>query len=77
MNADAGIVWLHLSPQRVIANQYKVVLSDPFCPVMKSVYPDGSGLLQDDSVHIHRTGGVTEWCDEDEDDVNHMLWPSQ
>ena len=29
------------------------------------------------TVSFHRTQGVTEWFDEYEDDVNHMLWPSQ
>ncbi len=62
---------------RVTANQYKVVLSDHLYPMMKHFYPDGSGLFQDDSAPIHRARGLTEWFDEYENDVNHMLWPSQ
>ena len=62
---------------RVTANQYKVVLSDHLYPMMKHFYPDGSGLFQDDNAPIHRARGVTEWFDEYENDVNHMLWPSQ
>ncbi len=40
-------------------------------------YPDGSGLFQDDNAPIHRARGVTEYFSEYENDVNHMLWPSQ
>ena len=58
-------------------NQYKVVLSDHLYPMMKHFYPDGSGLFQDDNTPIHRAQGITEWFDEHENDVNHMLWPSQ
>ena len=58
---------------RVTANQYKVVLSDHLYPMMKHFYPDGSGLFQDDNAPIHRARGVTEWFDEYENDVNHML----
>ncbi len=52
---------------RVTANQYKVVLSDHLYHMMKHFYP----------APIHRVRGVTEWLDEYENDVNHMLWPSQ
>lgn len=45
--------------------------------MMKYFYPDGRGLFQDDSVPIHRAQGVTEWFYEYENDVNHILWPSQ
>ncbi len=74
--------WLGLGPLvpsegRVTANQYKVVLSDHLYPVMKHFYLDGSGLFQDDNTPIHRARGVTEWFDEYENDVNHMLWSSQ
>ena len=59
---------------RVTANQYKVVVSDQLYPMMKHFYPDGSGLFQDDNASIvHRARGVTEWFDEYENDVNHML----
>ncbi len=61
----------------VTANQYKVVLSDHLYPMMKHVYPDGSGLFQDDNAPIHRARGGTECFDECENDVNHMLRPSQ
>ncbi len=74
--------WYDLGPLvplegRVTANQYKVVLSDHLYPMMKYFYPDGSGLFQDDNAPIHRAGGVTEWFDENENDVNHMLWSVQ
>ena len=47
----------------------KVVLCDHLYPMMKHFYPDGSGLLQDDNVSIHRARGVTGWFDEYENDV--------
>lgn len=37
----------------------KVILSDHLNPVMKHVYPDGSGLFQDDDTSIHRARGLT------------------
>lgn len=62
---------------RVTAKQYKVVLSDHLYPMMKQFYPDGSSHFQDDNAPIHRARGVSEWFDEFEKDVNHMLWPSR
>ena len=44
---------------------------------LKHLYPDGSGILQDDNASIHRARGVSEWFDEYENYVNHMLWLSQ
>ncbi len=76
-----GFCWHGLGPfvplwGRVDANQQKAALSDHLYPVMKHFCPDGSGLFQDDSAPIHRARGLTECFDEDEDDVNQMLWPS-
>lgn len=39
---------------------------------MKNFYTDGSNLFQDD-----RAQGLTEWFDEYENYLNHILWPSQ
>lgn len=44
---------------------------------MKHFYPDGSALLQDNNVPIHREQSPTEWFDEWEKDIYHMLRPSQ
>ena len=65
------------SEGRVTANQYKVVLSDCFYPMMKHFYPDGSSLFQHDNAPIHTARGITEWCDDYENDVDHMPWCSQ
>lgn len=40
----------------------------PLSSLMKYFHPDGA-------VPLHRTRGLTDWCDED--DVDHMLGPSQ
>ncbi len=71
--------WHGLSPLvplegRVTAYQFEVV---HLYPMMKHFYPDGSGLFQDDNAPIHRARGLTEWFDEYENDVNHILWPLQ
>lgn len=58
----AGMVCVH-SPERewkVTANRYRIVLSDRLYPVMKQIYPDGSGPSEDDNIPILRTRGVTE-----------------
>ena len=55
----------------------QIVLSDHLCPMMKPFHPDGSGLFQDDNAPIHRARGVTEWFEEYENQVNHILRPSQ
>ena len=47
-----------------------VVLDDP---IMTHFYPDGSSLLQNESVPIHGAQGVTECFDEYDNDVNHMV----
>lgn len=41
-------------------------------PTMKQFYPDGSGLFQGIYAPIYRARGVTEWSDENENEVNHM-----
>lgn len=48
------------------------------CKSVHHLYPDGSGLMQDDPAHIYRARGHTGWFDEDENEngVNHMMWPS-
>ena len=61
---------------RVTANQYKVV-SDHLYSTMKHFYPDEGGLFLDENASIHQARGVTDWSDEYESDVNHMLWPLQ
>lgn len=68
-----------LSPLRgkVTENKHNVLLTDHLYPMMKNSYPDGSGLIQDDSAHIRCTGGMTGCFDQDENEVNQMLWPSQ
>lgn len=45
-------------------------------PALKPFNLDGCGLFQNVSAHIHRARGLTEWLAEDENDLNHMLWPS-
>lgn len=55
----------------------KVLLIEHLYVMLKQFYPSGSGLFPHDSTSIHRPQEVTEWYDEDEDDLNHMLWPSQ
>lgn len=57
--------------------QYKVVLREHLCPMMKHVYPGGSGLYQDSSALIQRAQGVTAWFDEQRNYVNHMSWSLQ
>lgn len=43
--------------------------------MMKHFYPDGGGLFQDDNVPILKASGLVDWFSEDENYVNHMLWP--
>lgn len=44
----------------------KVLLTTPFHPVMNHFYPNQNVPFQDDSAHIYRTRGLTEWFHEDE-----------
>lgn len=58
--------------------QSEVLLPDHLCPVMKqnlcSVEPS---VFQDDPAPMSRAGGLTEWFDENENNVNHVLWSSK
>ena len=81
-SAVGGFWWHGFGPlvpleRRATALEYKVVLIDDLHPMMKRFYPDGKGLCQNKSTSTHRTGMVTGWLDENEIDVNHMLWSSQ
>lgn len=42
---------------------------------MKRFSPDRSGLFQDDPAPIHRAQGRMDRFNENESEVNHMLWP--
>ena len=61
------------SDKTVTANQYKVVLTDHFHPMMKYFYPDESGLSRMTMLPSIGHDGFDEY----ENYVNHMLWPSQ
>lgn len=48
-----GMIYLNLSFRRkVTVNQYKVVLIDHLCPVMK--HSDGKSVFHNDKTHIQR-----------------------
>lgn len=42
-------------------------------PMMRHFYPDWSGLFQDDNTSVHRVQEVTEWFDDYENYVNHIV----
>lgn len=72
-----GMVWGTLSPWRKdvllqinTTNQYKGILTDHFCPVMRHFYLEGSCLSQNDNTAIHREQVFTEY----KYNASHMLW---
>lgn len=62
--------------QHITANHYKVFLPDHLHPTMKHFCLDERDV-HDHNAPIHRAWGPTEWFQEYENDVNHMLWCSQ
>lgn len=70
-----GLGPLFLLEWRVTTHQSKLVVSDHLHPVMMHFYPDGRSFFQKCNVPIHRAWRVTEWFDEDGNNVNHMLCP--
>lgn len=67
-----------LGPLVPLEGRVTVVQGEHLYLMMKTLYPDGSVLFQDDNApHPCRAWGVTEWFDEYENDICHMLWPSQ
>lgn len=54
--------------RRVTANQCKVLLADSPHSIRKDFYPDWSGLIHDDSAHIHRARGLSEQFDQYKND---------
>lgn len=52
-----------------------VLLPDHLHFLMKHFYPGGSGLFWDDPTYLHRVQGLTEWIEEDENDLHNTLWP--
>lgn len=43
---------------------------------MKSSFPEGYGIFQDDNAPIHAAGFVQSWFDEHEDEVQPLHWPT-
>lgn len=78
-SVDISLAWFgstsHLE-RRVIANQHKILsdLTDHFYPMVKHFYPDRSVRFPGDPTHIHTTQRLIKWFDEDDSDVNHVLW---
>lgn len=67
------LVWLQLHCSSIKSSSW---LLNHLYPALKRFNLDGCGLFQNVSAHIHRARGLTEWLAEDENDLNHMLWPS-
>lgn len=67
------LVWLQLHCSSIKSSSW---LLNHLYPALKPFNLDGCGLFQNVSAHIHRARGLTEWLAEDENDLNHMLWPS-
>lgn len=68
---------LALTEKRVTENECKVVLSDRLYLMMKHCFHDESGLFRDGNVPPSTGQEGSSMFDEYENDVNHMLWPSQ
>lgn len=64
----AGMVWVILFP----ANQYKTLQTDPITKQFYRVKRVVSSRLT-----LHPSRSSLKWFEEDEDDINRMLWPSQ
>ena len=65
----AMFCWETLSPDihvdvTLTRNTYLNIVSDQVYPFMAKVFPDGSGLFQQDNAPCHKTKMLQEWFEE-------------
>lgn len=56
-------------------NTYVDILADQVHPFMEAVFPDGSGLFQQDNAPCHTAKMVQEWLQEHDDMFTVLAWP--
>lgn len=45
--------------------------------MMKTIFPDGRGIFQDDNAPIHTAQIIKAWYEEHDTDFHHLDWPAQ
>ena len=45
--------------------------------MVRTLFPNGGAVFQDDNCPIHTAKCVTEWFDEHDSEVEHLPWPAQ
>lgn len=73
------MVWALFIPLEgtVTAVPYKVIHITFFSFSCDETFLSWNGLFQDDNSPIHRAQGITEWCDEHENDLIMVLTVSR
>ena len=72
--------WETLSPDihvdvTLTRNTYLNIVSDQVYPFMAKVFPDGSGLFQQDNAPCHTARIVQEWFEEHDKEFKVLPWP--
>jgi hypothetical protein len=46
-------------------------------PMIQTLCPNNYAVFQNDNAPIHTAGTVQPWFEEQEDELQHLLWPAQ
>lgn len=45
--------------------------------MMRSIFPEGNGVFQDDNAPIHTAKSIKKWYEDHASDFDHLEWPAQ
>ena len=72
--------WTSMGPVELVqgtmtAETYRTLVADHVHPFMTTMFPNGSGIFQQDNAPCHKARSVMEWFEEHSGELQLMCWP--